>query len=187
MSSCASSSNPLISTCGEVFGAPPSNNRDSPRGSSAPWAQSRLKRLRVVRGSARHPARNPSKVSPGIALAHWGWATNEGLLASVSKPQQRSPRRAASSAASIPPSDQPPSQASCGTLESSSSSHSSRSLDSSSGSGSISTRRCSSSPCNAAASGSSGETPSPQPGNRISRSRMVRHRSQLLNTIGQSL
>ena len=67
-----------------------------------------------VRGSSVQPARNASKVSPGIAFGHCSWATKEGLLASVSKPQQRSPRRAASSDASIPPNDQPPSQTSSG-------------------------------------------------------------------------
>ncbi|MNI58793.1 hypothetical protein D3C73_1139200 [compost metagenome] len=187
MSSCASTSRPLISTAGEECGAPPSNSLDKPRGSSAPWAQSSEKRFNVVRGSVAQPARKASKVSPGIAVGHCSWLTKQGLLARVSRPQQRSPRRAANSDASMPPSDHPPSQASCGTLASSSSSQCSRWLESSSGSGSISTRRCSSSPCKAAANGSSGEIPRPQPGSRISRSRMARLRSQSFMTIGQSL
>src|SRR5699024_6987125 len=139
---------------------------------TAPWVQSRENRFRVVLGASRKPPTKAAKVSLGIAVGQSGRLTKLGLLASVTSPQHLSARRAANSLASMPPNDQPPSQTLSGNVESSSSSHSSSCADSSTGSGSISTRKCSSSPRSAAANGSNGEMPKPQPGSKIRRSLM---------------
>src|SRR5574343_1075260 len=104
-----------------------------------------------------------------MAVGQLSLATKQALLARVISPRQRSPRRAASAVASMPPSDQPASQQSCGRRVSRSSSQSA--VAALPNRGRAGTCTLSSYP-SASANGCSTAPSSPQPGNRISVSRI---------------